>query len=71
MRSPSHLRHSFASIMHESGASLKVMSEALGHTTIAVTANLYTHVLGSQQREAADRLGSALESADSLNRSLA
>jgi hypothetical protein len=34
---------------------LKVVSEMLGHTTTAITADLYTHVLGDLKADAADR----------------
>jgi integrase len=57
------LRHSFASIMLRAGAPLKVTSEALGHTTVAITADLYTDVLGGLQREAADQLGATFGAA--------
>jgi integrase len=54
------LRHSYASILLRAGTPLKVASEALGHSSVAITADLYTHVLGELQREAADRLGQCL-----------
>lgn len=57
------LRHSYASILLRSGTSLKVASEALGHTNISITADLYTHVLGGLQREAADKLGALFDEA--------
>jgi len=57
------LRHSYASILLRAGTPLKIASEALGHTSVAITADLYTHVLGGLQRDAADRLGSVFEAA--------
>ncbi len=50
------LRHSFASISLRAGIPLKVVSETLGHTTIAITGDIYQHVLGDLKAEAADRL---------------
>ena len=50
------LRHSYASISLRAGTPLKVVSEMLGHTTAAITADLYTHVLGDLKAQAADRL---------------
>ncbi len=57
------LRHSYASIPLRAGASLKVASEALGHSGVAITADLYTHVLGELQSEAAERLSSVFDRA--------
>lgn len=57
------LRHSYASILLRAGTPLKVASEALGHCSVAITAELYTHVLGELQRDAADRLCSVFDAA--------
>lgn len=57
------LRHSHASILLRAGTPLKVASEALGHSSVAITADLYTHVLGELQRDAADRLSNAFDDA--------
>jgi len=38
----------------------KVMQERLGHSSIAVTLDLYSHVVPSLQREAAKEMGVAL-----------
>jgi integrase len=38
------LRHSFASLLLAGGADLKTVSNALGHSTITVTADSYAHV---------------------------
>lgn len=42
----------------------KVVSEMLGHTTTAITADLYTHILGDLKAQAADRLDTIFESAE-------
>jgi integrase len=39
------LRHAAATIMLAAGADLKLVQELLGHSTIAITADTYTHVL--------------------------
>jgi integrase len=55
------LRHTSASLALAAGIDTKVVSERLGHATIAITANLYTHVIPRLEREAADKLGKALK----------
>lgn len=54
------LRHSYASIALARGVHPKVVQEAMGHATIAVTLDLYSHVVPSLQREAAKEMGIAL-----------
>jgi integrase len=54
------LRHSYASIALALGVHPKVVQEALGHSTIAVTLDLYSHVVPSLQWEAAKEMGAAL-----------
>lgn len=54
------LRHSYASIALAQGVHPKVVQEAMGHATIAVTLDLYSHVVPSLQREAARTMGAAL-----------
>jgi integrase len=48
------LRHSSASAALAAGVPAKVISERLGHATIAVTMDIYSHVLPGLDREAAD-----------------
>jgi integrase len=50
------LRHTCATLLLLAGESLKVVSERLGHATITLTADTYSHVLPTMQRAAADRL---------------
>ena len=47
------LRHSVASILLARGVHPKVVSEMLGHATIALTLDTYSHVIPSLQQEAA------------------
>ena len=54
------LRHSCATLMLQSGVAMKTASEILGHSSIAITADLYTHVLDSEKKEAAAQVGSLL-----------
>ena len=46
------LRHTHASLMLAAGIHLKVISERLGHSSISVTGDLYSHVLPGLQEEA-------------------
>ena len=54
------LRHSAASFLLVAGTHTKVVQEHLGHSSYAITADIYSHVGPAQQREAADRLDQAL-----------
>jgi integrase len=54
------LRHAYASLMLASGIDLKVTSDLLGHSTIGITADLYTHVTERLHKEAAERLDALL-----------
>ena len=51
------LRHLCASIMLLQGVNVKVAQERLGHKDITTTMNIYSHVLPSSAREAADKIG--------------
>ena len=57
---PHTLRHSAASLLLAAGTHTKVVQEHLGHSSYAITADIYSHVGPAQQREAADRLDQAL-----------
>lgn len=60
------LRHSAATIMLAMGIHPKVVQEILGHSSISVTMDLYSHVLPSVQQEAAGKVDGVLR--DSLRR---
>lgn len=55
------LRHSAASFLLAAGTHTKVVQEHLGHSSYAITADIYSHVAPAQAREAADRLDEALQ----------
>ena len=46
------LRHSAASIMLAQGTPLWVVSEVLGHASVAITKDIYGHLLGTEKQEA-------------------
>jgi integrase len=54
------LRHTFASIALARGIHPKIVQEMLGHSTIAVTLDIYSHVAPGLQRDAAREIGVAL-----------
>jgi integrase len=54
------LRHSAATLMLAEGVHPKIVSERLGHSSIAMTLDRYSHVSMTRQQEAADRLDAAL-----------
>ncbi|MGI8774561.1 MAG: tyrosine-type recombinase/integrase, partial [Actinomycetota bacterium] len=54
------LRHAHASLMLAGGVHLKVVSDRLGHSTIAITADLYSHVTPALDGEAAAALDELL-----------
>ena len=49
------LRHTHASLLLADGVPVKVVSERLGHATIAMTMDVYGHLLPGMDAEAADR----------------
>ena len=53
-------RHAYATLSLAAGVPLRVVQEALGHTSIALTAAVYAHVLPELQRDAGKRLDEAL-----------
>jgi integrase len=46
------LRHTFASLMFLRGAKPKVISEALGHASVAFTMDVYSHIIQGMQEDA-------------------
>lgn len=51
------LRHTIATLALTAGVHPKVVSERLGHSTISMTLDLYSHVIPGLKTEAADKLG--------------
>ncbi|MFP6689033.1 MAG: site-specific integrase, partial [Alphaproteobacteria bacterium] len=57
------LRHSHATQMLTNGTHMKVASERLGHSSIGITMDLYSHILLGMQEDAAELVDSALRAA--------
>ncbi len=53
---PYDLRHACATILLEAGTPAKVVGERLGHSSITLTMDTYSHVTPTMQRGAADKL---------------
>lgn len=62
------LRHTHASQMLSAGVHPKVASERLGHSTIGITLDLYSHVMPGMQADAAEQVDAALQAAISSER---
>lgn len=53
-------RHGHGSLMHSSGASLKVAQMQLRHADASTTSRYYLHAIGSEQRDAAEKVARIL-----------
>jgi integrase len=53
-------RHTAATLMLLAGVNGKVVSERLGHASVVITLQTYSHVLPTMQRDAADALDALL-----------
>jgi integrase len=62
------LRHSCATLLLSANENAKVVSERLGHATITLTLDTYSHVLPSMQQAASEKLESILFSKPAHNR---
>ena len=54
------LRHAFATLALKQNIHPKIVSEALGHSKIGITLNLYSHVIPDMQDELADAVADVL-----------
>ncbi len=54
------LRHTAATLMLAAGVPLATISRTLGHSTLAITADIYAAVTPDLRREAADAMDRAL-----------
>ena len=53
-------RHTFCTRMAENGIDVKVLQEIMGHKTIAITMQVYNHVLEGRAEAEMQRISSAL-----------
>ena len=61
------LRHSWATLALQSGVHPKVVQERLGHASITITLNTYSHVIPSMHEDAAQVVAAMIHAADSPN----
>lgn len=54
------MRHTYASLLLAQGVPARVVMEILGHPQLGITMNLYSHVMPSTLREAADAIDRVL-----------
>jgi integrase len=57
------LRHTHATFLLKAGVHPKIVSERLGHATVAITLDLYSHVLPSMQAPAVEAMNRLFEGA--------
>ena len=60
------LRHTFATISLQNGDNIKLVSENLGHATVAFTLDVYGHVSAEMQRESAAKMQAFYEKSSGL-----
>lgn len=58
------LRHGYATAALEAGAPLKVVSERLGHKSVGITADTYSHVRPEVDQAVADKVAALIMSSD-------
>lgn len=56
------LRHTFATLSLQNGDDLKTVADALGHSNISTTANIYAHVTERMRKESAARMENLIQS---------
>ena len=60
-RIPLHgLRHTYATLALSSGVNPRIVSGRLGHSTVALTLDIYSHVLPQADQDAADKIAALI-----------
>jgi len=60
LRGPHNPRHTWATLGLKAGVHPKIVSDRLGHATIAVTIDTYSHVTPSMDADAADLVAASI-----------
>jgi integrase len=59
------LRHTYATVSLQAGVPAKVVSDRLGHATVAFTLDVYSHAVPGLQEEAADKVAALIFGSES------
>mgnify|MGYP001144875256 CR=1 FL=1 len=54
------LRHSHATILLQAGVNPKIVAERLGHASVQMTLDVYSHVIPTMQQEVAHKVDGIL-----------
>lgn len=54
------LRHESASLLLANGADIALVSKMLGHASVAITSDLYTHLIGRADRDASAKVAASI-----------
>jgi integrase len=54
------LRHTHATLALQAGVHPKIVSERLGHSTVSLTLDVYSHAVPHMQRDAADQIAQVI-----------
>ena len=60
------LRHTWATLALQAGIHPKVVSERLGHSTVSLTLDLYSHTVPALEEEAAERVAALVSAAQAV-----
>ena len=63
---PHTIRHTFATRCFENGIEPKVAQKLLGHSSISITLNIYTHVMENKMDDEISKFGKARTNADRI-----
>ncbi|NPV45147.1 MAG: site-specific integrase [Firmicutes bacterium] len=55
------LRHTHASLLLKAGVDIKIISERLGHSSVRITYDIYSHLMPGMQRTAVEKLEQLLK----------
>ena len=61
------LRHTWATLALQAGIPAKIVQDRLGHSTVAITLNIYSHVTPHLQEDAALKVARLLDLGGSSN----
>lgn len=57
-----HLRHAYATMLYDAGVDVKIAQKLLGHSSLKMTMDVYTHIKESLLGDAAAQLNSFINS---------